>query len=780
MSNATWFFDAPLKSAIGWTIFHSLWQLSLIALIIYLILRFIPRKKAEFRYSLLLIGMLVGLVCTGITFFQEWKPERSAANIMVNARPDTPAAIPNALPAGEPTPSLWDQFDILGQKLDAHIPVITFFWLSGLLLFSAYLLFGLLYLKYLEHRRSSLPSDQWLIRLEALQLQMGVKSPVRLFISDAVHEPITFQLFRPVIMVPVFFFTGLTPAQIEVLLLHELAHIRRYDFTINLLQSLVEIIFFFHPAIWWLSGRIREEREYCCDNAVLAVRQDPFPYVEALTRIQSTHFNHKNRLAMSANGKNSILSKRVFRLFGRYEREPSRYKSVLIALLLLAVSFSAQAFWVEETAPVQIESLPILAVVEDQEATPEPIEPIVPETVRENSPLPATTPAVAINPEPTRSETVRDTLPLYVIDGVKKGSSNSLNDLKPDQIKSISVLKGDKAVEKYGEAGQYGVIEISTKQADASEEGNENAKPETPASPQGTIRIRAKTEVSNTTVKGTVTDENDKPLIGVNILIKGTRTGTITDFTGEFQLEIPDDCVTLVFAYVGKETTELENVCAGEEKVLVKLGASETSGSGVIRKNERNAAPPTGTIISGRILNEDQAPMIGASIIIKGTTVGTISDMQGDFRLRLDSDCATLVISYVGMKPKMLENICEGKDLQIILVQKTANTVSPTVTPNTNATPSAEDLVQPETVNLKVFPNPAQGAVNISFQTEQEARVKLSVYTLDGKLVKTLVDQKLNAGPHQFKWESGPEMKGTFPILLEIGDKIARKQVVIE
>jgi hypothetical protein len=208
--------------------------------------------------------------------------------------------------------------------------------------------------------------------------------------------------------------------------------------------------------------------------------------------------------------------------------------------------------------------------------------------------------------------------------------------------------------------------------------------------------------------------------------------------------------------------------------VIVKLAGSETPASegdkATLRENSSNQA-----IISGRILTQDQSPVIGANIIIKGTTTGTISDMQGDFRLMVNKDCPTLVISYIGMETKSLENLCEGKDLQIILTKPSVNTVSPD--PGLS-TPQVVNT--PESMDLKVFPNPSSEVVNISFQLEKEAIIKLSVYTLDGKLIKTLVHQKLDAGVQQFTWKAGAEVKGTFAVLLETTEKVVQKQVVIE
>lgn len=777
MNDPIWLTGGPLKEAIGWTLVHSIWQFALLALILYVVLRFIPRKKAEFRYVLLLTGLFLGLAWVGITFFQEWQDTTALATRPVITNPVSPVDLQAAPALSLSTPSLWDKVREFSRQLDTYTPVITLTWLSGLVLFSLYLLFGLGYLKYLEYTRIALPDNQWQTRLNALAKQMGVKRQVRLLVSRYVDEPITFQLFKPVIMVPVFFFTGLTPAQMEVLLLHELAHIRRHDFTINLLQSLIEILFFFHPAVWWLSGSIREEREYCCDNAVLAVQETPFPYVEALTRIQSTQFSHKNRLAMSANGKHSMLSKRVFRLFGRYDQEPSRLKSTVFALLLLTVGFSAQAFLVPEHQAVELASLPVL------EASPAPVEPTEPvaeiteEPVIERPATPAQSAVVPAAAEP-EMDIIRDTLPLFVIDGVTKERNYTIQNLKPDNIASITVLKDEKALEKYGQAGEFGVIEITTKGTEPAKGDQKEIMTKEPA-PEPQIRISKRSESGDLRLSGKVIDLGGQPMVGVNILIKGTRTGTITDFTGEFVITLPEDCATLVFSYVGMQTKELEGICAIKEPINVVMKPTAAD----IKENIREGGTditPAATIISGRVLNKAQQPMIGANIIVKGTTVGTITDLQGDFMIKLPSDCASLVISYIGMKSHLLENLCKDQEVNITLEEQVDEVASPVVKPGSGTINAMENSRHPAILDLKVFPNPADELVTVELNLKEKKAVKLSVFSLDGKLIKTLATETVDAGLRKFQWTPLMEQRGTFLIQLEIEGKVSSKQIVVE
>ena len=118
---------------------------------------------------------------------------------------------------------------------------------------------------------------------------------------------------KPVVLLPASALAGLTPQQLEAILAHELAHIRRHDYLVNLLQTLVETLLFYHPAVWWLSRRIRIERENCCDDLAVSLCGDPCTYARALADLEALRGPARS-LAMAANG--GSLLQRVRRLLG--------------------------------------------------------------------------------------------------------------------------------------------------------------------------------------------------------------------------------------------------------------------------------------------------------------------------------------------------------------------------------------------------------------------------------------------------------------------------------
>jgi uncharacterized protein (TIGR03435 family) len=157
------------------------------------------------------------------------------------------------------------------------------------------------------------PPD-WQSTLRRLGARIGVSHPVRLLVSALVEAPAVIGWLRPVVLVPVGALAGLPAEQLEALLIHELAHIRRHDYLVNILQSAAEALLFYHPAVWWISGHIRAERELCCDEVAVSVSGDALTYVRALAGLELSRPVHL-RAAMAANG--GSLADRISHLLGQ-------------------------------------------------------------------------------------------------------------------------------------------------------------------------------------------------------------------------------------------------------------------------------------------------------------------------------------------------------------------------------------------------------------------------------------------------------------------------------
>jgi uncharacterized protein involved in exopolysaccharide biosynthesis len=155
--------------------------------------------------------------------------------------------------------------------------------------------------------------DNWHVILRELCAKMRVSAPVRIFRSALVEVPTVVGWLRPVILLPAAVLTGLSPGQLEAVVLHELAHIRRHDNLVNALQCIIETLMFYHPAVWWVSRCIREDREHCCDDAVVRLNGDPVSYARALATLEGMRPDY-SQMSMAANG--GVLLSRIRRLFG--------------------------------------------------------------------------------------------------------------------------------------------------------------------------------------------------------------------------------------------------------------------------------------------------------------------------------------------------------------------------------------------------------------------------------------------------------------------------------
>jgi beta-lactamase regulating signal transducer with metallopeptidase domain len=361
----------PLVESLGWSLVHFLWQGLVLANVLLFLLFFLRRRSANARY-LAACGVLLAMAaCPVATFAWIWchadlRPPVAEADIELQVVPfdaplpdgsfaDRTAAAGPALsawegPAGEereaspeqaPPPAATSSFmPGLLHAVERTIPWLVLAWLAGVAACSLRLGLGWLRLRQLKSAGSD-AAVQWQDVAAGLAQRLGVSRPVRFLESLLVEVPTVVGWLRPVVLLPARALTGLTPAQLESLLAHELAHIRRNDYVVNLLQTLIETLLFYHPVVWWVSGRVRQEREHCCDDLAVRVCRDRLGYVRALAALEELRATAP-RLVVAA-GDGSLLQ-RVRRLLGSPEARPGGLHVslvTLLAVLLIATTFVA-------------------------------------------------------------------------------------------------------------------------------------------------------------------------------------------------------------------------------------------------------------------------------------------------------------------------------------------------------------------------------------------------------------------------------------------------------
>lgn len=318
--------------ALGWTLFHSLWQGALIALGFAVVLYFSRRCSARARYAMGLAALALVLLVSLVTFWNHF--DSGPANDAAAAAVSVPAlsAVASGRPAG--TPALGRRVAaFFSEYFSRHLPLIVTLWLLGVLFLSLRFSGGMLYVQRLKYRQNRPLPAPWPERLAALAARAGLRRPLQLLESLRLRTPVVIGHLKPVLLLPAGLVTGLSAAEVEALLAHELAHVMRRDYLVNVAQNLLEILYFFHPGVRWVSSCVRQEREHCCDDFAVALCGDPPGYARALARLQGGPAFAQPALAAVGRGKGML--RRIARLLGRPRLAHDFREGFFSALLLV-------------------------------------------------------------------------------------------------------------------------------------------------------------------------------------------------------------------------------------------------------------------------------------------------------------------------------------------------------------------------------------------------------------------------------------------------------------
>jgi uncharacterized protein (TIGR03435 family) len=315
----------PAVQALGRALLHFIWQGSLLALFLWIVKTIAPSSAARLRYrvaSLIMLTMPIALIVTA-TWKSLSEPGRAAAVPRLSMQ--APAATLEQLVYYAP-PASAPHAGILGW--------VVCIWMIGVLLLSARLAGGWMGVRKLK-RGASLAGAELEDIVKGLKRRLRVSAPVRLCTSATVRVPTAIGWLRPYILLPVTALTGLSEAQIAAILAHELAHISRRDYLLNSLQTAIETVLFYHPAVWWVGRQMRLEREHCCDDMAVAVCGSAFEYASALAEMEQI----RDRIpepALAATG--GDLLGRIRRVLGRDDRTSRSLGGIAAAALVLSMA----------------------------------------------------------------------------------------------------------------------------------------------------------------------------------------------------------------------------------------------------------------------------------------------------------------------------------------------------------------------------------------------------------------------------------------------------------
>jgi bla regulator protein BlaR1 len=305
--------------SIGWTLVHSLWQGLAVYVLLKIGMRLTPR--ADVRYGMGVAALALIVVCSALTFSMLNVGSTTAFNIIIDVKAT----------ATEQRASI---VQVILSWIDTNIVWLLRFWVLGLAAGLLRIAAGLWYINRLR-RGSSPVQDEWNNLVKGLSTTLNITRAVTMA-EAAIASPMVVGFVKPMILFPVGLLAGLTTDQVETILLHELSHIRRQDYIINLVQSVIETIFFFNPFVLLISSLIREERENCCDDLVIAKGISPISYVKTLAQLEAARSSSALALGIAGN-QNQLLNRMKRIMENSAKNDWGRGRLVPVALLFLGL-----------------------------------------------------------------------------------------------------------------------------------------------------------------------------------------------------------------------------------------------------------------------------------------------------------------------------------------------------------------------------------------------------------------------------------------------------------
>jgi bla regulator protein blaR1 len=297
--------------ALGWSLLHFVWQGAILAALLASLSHMLRRAAPQVRYRLAAATLLVMLLMPVVTY----------QVVRTSAEAEAGTIVPMATAAGTASSVAWEgttgrvdalpAAPALERRVEPLLPLLVGCWVVGVLLLSLRALGGFVLVERLRRTGLTRPPKAFEEALVRLVETLRVSAPVLLYESALVKVPTVLGWIRPVILLPASAVTGLSLPQIELLLAHELAHVRRLDYLVNLAQTAAETLLFYHPAVWWVSSRMRVEREHCCDDMAVAACGSAVRYARALAELAGL-CSDAPALAMAASG--GSLFDRIARL----------------------------------------------------------------------------------------------------------------------------------------------------------------------------------------------------------------------------------------------------------------------------------------------------------------------------------------------------------------------------------------------------------------------------------------------------------------------------------
>ena len=340
-----------------WTLIHSLWQGLILATVAGVVLMSTRKSRPSLRYNLLTALLFLFVPASCYTFWVEWNAASLTAQVAGLTEFGSASHLTNASLSSPTASAIIGEGQFLSALinfLNINARWIVVLWFVIFSIKSIRAASGIFYVNRIRTRGVHEVEEQWQWHLRQLAQKIGMYDRVGLVASEIVTVPMVTGFMRPLIIVPVGFLTDLPLSQVEAILLHELAHVKRSDYLVNLLQSFGEILFFFNPAVLWLSSLIRQEREHCCDDLAINVLENKSAFVNALVSFQEYNLSHSGQAVAFAGKRNHLLD-RIKRIIYNNNKQLNAMEKLFVTASVIIATGLSVAF-----SPAKpVETLPI-------------------------------------------------------------------------------------------------------------------------------------------------------------------------------------------------------------------------------------------------------------------------------------------------------------------------------------------------------------------------------------------------------------------------------------
>jgi beta-lactamase regulating signal transducer with metallopeptidase domain len=324
--------QSEFMQALGWAILNSLWQMALLWILFQGITALFKIEKPSHKTALATTLLLTGFAWFIFTFVSIWTKTYEGT---------ITATVISGIASDER----------LYNWLHTTLPIASVVYLVLLILPTLQFIRNYRFVQVIRTQGLKKIEVDWRIFVKKVAARMGIKKPVHIWISDMISSPVTVGYLKPVILVPIAAINHLTPQQLEAVLLHELSHIRRYDYLINLLINFIQTILYFNPFVKSFVKIIEREREKSCDEMVVQFQYDPHGYASALLILEKE--NHSSRpLAVAASGKKNDLVQRIELILGIHKKSVLSFNRLagLMAGLLCIIGLNAVLIFAKPSA----------------------------------------------------------------------------------------------------------------------------------------------------------------------------------------------------------------------------------------------------------------------------------------------------------------------------------------------------------------------------------------------------------------------------------------------